>query len=1551
VTDPSGPARASEWWSYKIPPLLAIAYAFILTSGLDAAGASVRLVAAIVSIVAVAAYGYVVNDCFDVESDRRAGKTNQMASWPVWRRVALVAAILFVGWTPAVVVGYAPLACILLAVDFLLPTIYSTPPVRLKERGVWGVLSDAAAAHLVPVLFLASVFLAPPGVVNRETTLLTLAAAFWYSIVGLRGILNHQIVDREKDVASGVTTMVTGMGQVRALQWTRRFLYVLEMAAFLVVLALLRDDVRVLAPVFLVALVLESAKRALGWEESYVVHRGVDPKLRRYLPFANNVFYNLWLPVALAVDAALANPRLVWIPLLHVLLFGRRILGEHREPLEIHRDLRRRARWAWIRLRFGWDVRAPEEFFPRAARGDRGAVRLTPGAESPTVWDLRVLGDPFPVEGGACYQLRIALRADRPRSVAVGVCERASPWNDLGASESLDVGPDWERFVVEFAATRSHSEAVLFLVLGGDATPVEIGRAGVYCIDRPGPWTFLKAPGARAVRVASAEPETWMRFERLDADRPPWDATLAGPPFDAPAGSLIQVRIQLRADRRRTAAFGIAGADAPLQAIGRAVEVEVPSKDGDVGDRPQPAWRSPLVGEFPVESPLRACVFVWLEGDSAPVEVGPVRWDAVPMRRLWVVEHDRSASCRRVVPLDPASFGRVEIDRPGDGPASVRLATDLGSVRAGDVFRVEFEMKSDGPRVLSLVVDDGDPTFEICSAPVETFVLEDFNRCVVDLEVHRAASSGRLAIWLGGEDGAFEWRNWSVLRLAEGEGGWRVLSDAGSRLMRLASEDAAIGRLKPLGVLKSPWGARLLGPPQPAAAGQWRRCRLRVRADRPRSILFGFCASAEPWDTLGLSETVEVAEEWREIVRDFLCTGSAPAASPFLAVGESGEPVDVDALEVAPIDESQAWRVQLDDDCDAERWAPLGGDAQVVRVKRTHGDPWSVQLVGAPRPATRGDFQRFRFEARAEKPRAVAFGLRQCRPPFEPIGHCETVDCDPQWRSFVADFEIDRNEAEAAPFFWLGREAGDFEVRGIRIAPPGDGLRWRLEGADPHAARLFGIELDEDARGVKLLRPTASPWDVKLSASRVSVRAGEWRRLRFRVAASPPRNIFVGLCQGQTPWEVVGLMESVQVGPGAETFALDFQASQNESAASIVFALGGAPATIDIAGVRLERIDPRDVIRIAAPQGVVRRRASDHDPAAIRFVLSPTEGPWSVKASWPSVRVESGAAYRAVVPIRSDAPRTVLIGVAQDHPPWEQLSPIQDAAIDRQPRRIVLDFVAPFEEPAAAVFACLGGSDVAVELGPARLTPVPREQAWRLEAPVGDAVRLAADDDPDAVRVEVRRAADEPWKIKLATLDFPVESGRRYEFRGALRSDRPFQAALGVSQAHAPWKALGLFQRVALSREWTEFAGALEADSDDPAAEFFIWLGAAEGGVDLRDFRVESVRLRPPEQPSPSPDAAPRDDGGLSDGQHHGGDRHVDEDADHVDHAGDERAGTVRRVHPHAQKQERQLRPDQRAGRDDGDQRTENHRGDTNDGLAPRHHPDGKDAQTSDHQP
>src|SRR5580704_15198358 len=73
-------ARPENWFVSKIPPLLAVAYLEILRLGIAPHDAVQLLACALFSICSVAIYGHVVNDLFDLDADRLAGKANRLAS-------------------------------------------------------------------------------------------------------------------------------------------------------------------------------------------------------------------------------------------------------------------------------------------------------------------------------------------------------------------------------------------------------------------------------------------------------------------------------------------------------------------------------------------------------------------------------------------------------------------------------------------------------------------------------------------------------------------------------------------------------------------------------------------------------------------------------------------------------------------------------------------------------------------------------------------------------------------------------------------------------------------------------------------------------------------------------------------------------------------------------------------------------------------------------------------------------------------------------------------------------------------------------------------------------------------------------------------------------------------------------------------------------------------------------------------------------------------------------------------------------------------------------
>ena len=59
-------ARADNWWSSKIPPLLAVGYAAILFHQIEPRTALLGLAVLLLSLSSVATYGHIVNDIFDI---------------------------------------------------------------------------------------------------------------------------------------------------------------------------------------------------------------------------------------------------------------------------------------------------------------------------------------------------------------------------------------------------------------------------------------------------------------------------------------------------------------------------------------------------------------------------------------------------------------------------------------------------------------------------------------------------------------------------------------------------------------------------------------------------------------------------------------------------------------------------------------------------------------------------------------------------------------------------------------------------------------------------------------------------------------------------------------------------------------------------------------------------------------------------------------------------------------------------------------------------------------------------------------------------------------------------------------------------------------------------------------------------------------------------------------------------------------------------------------------------------------------------------------------
>ncbi|XZO04188.1 MAG: tetratricopeptide repeat protein [Microcoleus sp.] len=306
--------RGSDWWFYKIPPLLAIAYAEILLQATPPQQSIVTLLTLLASMFFVAAYGHVINDIFDVEVDLQAGKQNRMASLSNPQRLLLCVTLAGLGLVPWLFIGLGTQSVILLAAIYILLTIYSAPPLRLKERDLWGVMTDAAQVHAVPTLLVATVFSHLAATPQPESTVLASAATAWAFLAGIRGILLHQIWDRESDLSAGVTTLVTRIG----VESARFGIVYISFPFELLLLSLLILIISQFAPSLLVFCALYILVRIIITQSAVTA---LDPAPAQKAYILPHDFYEVWLPLALLILLSIREPLFLSLLVIHIGLF------------------------------------------------------------------------------------------------------------------------------------------------------------------------------------------------------------------------------------------------------------------------------------------------------------------------------------------------------------------------------------------------------------------------------------------------------------------------------------------------------------------------------------------------------------------------------------------------------------------------------------------------------------------------------------------------------------------------------------------------------------------------------------------------------------------------------------------------------------------------------------------------------------------------------------------------------------------------------------------------------------------------------------------------------------------------------------------------------------------------------------------------------------------------------------------------------------------------------------------------------------------------------
>jgi len=317
--------RAHEWWDHKTPQVLSLAYATALLASASMfsllAPAFLMIFA---SLIAMAIYASIINDFTDLEIDRACGKSNMMDKLQPLTRLSLVLLSLCVVGIACFFIYPNIYGLIFYLLIILSISLYSFAPFRLKNRGIWGVISCASAEHLFPTLFAVAVI---GYYADFKVSAIWLVPVSVLSFLfGVRSILWHQFLDRENDEQSGMNTYATCTNP-DSFRNKSVVIVVLELISLSVILY----QLKLMLPIIflLLYLVFIGLRKRIFKSEIVVV---LTPKDSYFQIFMLD-YYALFFPVSLLICAALIQP-LSWIVLvIHIGMFYKPIVITLKESL------------------------------------------------------------------------------------------------------------------------------------------------------------------------------------------------------------------------------------------------------------------------------------------------------------------------------------------------------------------------------------------------------------------------------------------------------------------------------------------------------------------------------------------------------------------------------------------------------------------------------------------------------------------------------------------------------------------------------------------------------------------------------------------------------------------------------------------------------------------------------------------------------------------------------------------------------------------------------------------------------------------------------------------------------------------------------------------------------------------------------------------------------------------------------------------------------------------------------------------------------------------
>ncbi len=307
--------RASDWWIYKIPPILVVFYLVASFSDKNITDILFCLLFVMGALIAGASFVSIINDYTDIEQDRLAQKTNFMEAMSHRKRLLMLVVSISCGLVFTLAMSHNIFALITYVLSYLSFVFYSCHPIRFKERKWLGVFADAAGSQVFPFLFVA--FFTSKFLEVTIGPLFFWLTSVWALCSGIRGILWHQLYDKSNDIKSNLNMVVQNLNY-KTLKRIGGVLVALELTAVVVIC------IKYQLMMGSIAFLLYALYLLLRIKLHDVEIVALNHRRKSYAIFMFE-FYQVFWPVSILVTLGLQDLQFLILLILHLLLFHKSI--------------------------------------------------------------------------------------------------------------------------------------------------------------------------------------------------------------------------------------------------------------------------------------------------------------------------------------------------------------------------------------------------------------------------------------------------------------------------------------------------------------------------------------------------------------------------------------------------------------------------------------------------------------------------------------------------------------------------------------------------------------------------------------------------------------------------------------------------------------------------------------------------------------------------------------------------------------------------------------------------------------------------------------------------------------------------------------------------------------------------------------------------------------------------------------------------------------------------------------------------------------------------